>query len=538
MDPDLGVPINDNPPLISDYAFPDAVVTVSSKKKYACKWKNLPKFHDEAHVKHRNLVQKIRLRNKKIHSKETQQFVRERVRHKALTVKYKPMDEQITFSTMLDTRKIVLFYGGIRSGKTYAGARELLKCIYKRRHTPRGLSWIISPTFPMSQVVEKEFEDACDIGGGKSLIIRKYVGTHEYVLLPNEPGAKPYRVAVKTAEHPDRLRGASLDYIWLDEAAYMDREVYRICLGRILDSRGTLFITTTPKGMNWVYEEVFQKRYNSGAPDADHRIAAVQKLTGSNIYLSQEDIEHLRGQYNVQFAKQELGAEFVAFDGLVYSNFDFKRHIIEPVTNIPDGAEIVVGVDAGLKDPFVFLFIMKYKDRYYVVDEYYANMRTMESHAKSIKGHYLNGHTIRRWMDPSAAQESFDLNSLGVMTYPAKNDIRAGINSVARMIELDRLFITRNCVQTLKEIGQYQYKERKDRNSGEEPQDVNNHCMDALRYVIYSEEGYKQNHPFAITHDNGTMELIGLNVDPTSNKMEDWIKLKGYNPVGELDLED
>lgn len=489
------------------------------------------KYDDELHKKRRE-YERARRAKLKLAKKEDQKLIREKVRHQVLTVQYKPMEEQIEFSKALDTKRIVLFYGGIRSGKTYAGARELLKCIYKRRKTPRGLSWIVSPTFPMSQVVEKEFEEACDLGGGKSLILRKYVGNHEYLLMPNVPNGKPYRVAVKTAEHPDRLRGASLDYIWMDEAAYMDKETYRILLGRILDSQGTIFMTTTPKGMNWVYEEVYKKA------GIDPRIAAIQKRTSTNIYLSPEDIEHLRGQYNVQFAKQELGAEFVAFDGLVYSNFDFNRHVIEPITNIPEGAEIVVGIDAGFKDPFVFLFCMLWKGRFYVIDEYYANMRTIESHAKAVKGHFLNPHTIRRWMDPSAAQESFDLHQLGIGSLQAKNDIRAGINAVARMIELDRLFITKNCINTLREIGQYQYKERDGRNTGEEPQDVNNHCMDALRYVVYSEEGYKQNHPVAIMKDSGEMELIGLEGDPKSNKLEDWIKLKGYNPIGELGFED
>ncbi len=509
------------------------------------------KFNDEEHVKRRESMRKLRAKRRYIRDKGPQ-LVRERLRYKKLKVAYKPHGPQAQFGKLLDDgRRIVLFYGGIRSGKTYAGARELLKCIYKRKHIPKGLSWIISPTYPMSQVVEKEFEDACDLGGGKSLIIRKYVGNHEYVLMPPVPGAKPYRVAIKTAEHPDRLRGASLDYIWLDEAAFMDREAYRICLGRILDSKGTMFITTTPKGMNWLYEEVYQKaqdhfmfengvtfKVKNDAVSLDERIGTIHCKTSDNPHLDPLDIEHLRGQYSVQFAKQELGAEFVAFDGLVYANFDFKRHVVEPITNLPEGAEFVCGIDAGLKDPMVCLFMMKYKDRYYVVDEYYANMRTMETHSKQIKSHFLNGHVLRRWMDPSAAQESFDLNALGVMSYPAKNDIRAGINSVGRMIELDRLFITRNCVNTLREIGQYAYKERTDRNVGEEPQDINNHCMDALRYVIYSEEGYKQNHPFAITHDNGTMELIGLQQKFDSAKLEDWIALQGYNPIAEIPVED
>lgn len=455
-------------------------------------------------------------------------LIQDRFRKK-LIVKYEPTPKQLEFRKLIDDgKRIILFKGGIRSGKTYAGARELLRRIYKKG-VRSGVSWIVSPTYPMSNIVEREFERACDLGGGNSLIIRKFVGSRKYLLVPPPGWNKPYIVEVKTAEHPDRLRGASLDNVWMDEAAMYDKEAYTILLGRILDVQGVMLLTTTPRGMNWLYDEIYQRA------EKDPRIGIVSCVTTDNPHLPQEDIEHLRGQYSVQFAKQELGAEFVSFDGLVYPNFDFNRHIIGPINALPDGAEIICGVDAGYKDPFVVLWVMKYKDRFYVVDEYYENMRTMENHAESIKRGRWENHTIRRWMDPSAAQEAADLDRLHIQTNQAKNDIRAGINSVARAIELDRLFIARHCRNTLNEITQYQYKERDGKNSGEEPIDKYNHAMDALRYVIYSEEGYLRNHPFVTSDESGNLTLHQPPPDFFSSKLEDWIRMKGYNPVGEIE---
>lgn len=486
------------------------------------------RFDDPEHRAMRERTAKSRAKRKEV-LKKKDYLIQDRLRKK-LVVHYKPHDKQIVFRRLIDEgKKIILFYGGIRSGKTFAGARELLRCIYKKG-VRSGVSWIVSPTYPMSAIVEREFEKACDLGGGKSLILRKYVGSRKYLLVPPPGWDKPYIIEIKTAEHPDRLRGASLDNCWMDEAAMYDKEAYRILLGRILDVQGRLLMTTTPRGMNWIYQEVYAKA------EKDTRIGLIKCVTSDNPHLEKDDIEHLRGQYSVQFAKQELGAEFVSFDGLVYPNFDFNRHIIQAPDKLPDGAEVIVGIDAGYKDPFVVLWVMRWNDRFYVIDEYYENMRTMESHGQNIKGFKWEKDVIRRWMDPSAAQEAADLERLHLNNIPAKNDIRAGINAVARLIELDRLYISRHCRQTLNELTQYQYKERDGKNTGEVPMDKYNHAMDALRYVIYSEDGYKKNHPFLTAEADGTLKIHGgENPDPRSNRLEDWIKMKGYNDFGEIE---
>lgn len=470
------------------------------------------------------------LRRERVLAKEQEQRYLRQKNSEKLIVKYKPHPAQQKLREELDSgKRIVLYVGGIRGGKTFAGARETLYSIYKRGYNKRGLTWLVSPTFPMAGIVEKEFEQACDLGGNRSLILKKYVGSHSYLLVPPKGSDRPYRVEVKTAEHPDRLRGSSLDFIWMDEAAMMDPEAYTILLGRVLDSKGTILMTTTPRGMNWLYHEVHQQL------GQDPRMAEVSSTTSENPYLDPIDIEHLRRKYSEQFAKQELGAQFVAFEGLVYEKF-VPSMIIDPVTTFPEGGEVLGGVDAGYSDPFVHLWIIKHKNKYYVVDEHYQAKQTMEQHAGAIERGYLNKKLIRRWMDPSAAQASADLASLGINSFPAKNDIQAGINAVSRCIEEGRLFISRNCVRTLGEIGMYSYPDKGSKNKGEVPVDAWNHAMDALRYVIYAEEGYGKHQPFLTLGLDGKMRLEGTDEpDPRSNKLEDWVKMRGYNEFTEID---
>ena len=445
-----------------------------------------------------------------------------------VVVQYKPQAHQAAFRAALDASetKISLLLGGIRSGKTFAGAFELVRRIYRNCPT-KGLSWIISPTFPMSLIVERAFEEAA-----AGLIIRKLKGEKAYLLYPHKGSKEPYRVEIKTAESPDRLRGASCDIIWLDEAAMFSEEVWKICLGRVLDSKGIIYMTTTPRGKNWLYHEVYLESLK------DPRIKVIKARTLDNQYLDKEDVGRLKGKYSQAFAAQELEAEFVSFEGLVYSEFNSDRHVIPPILVLPDTAEVISGIDAGLKDPFVYLWTMKYEGRWYIVDEYYCPDRTIESHSIFIKRCRFEKDVRRRWADPSAAQERTDLDAHGIRSYPAKNDVRGGINSVKRAFETDRIRITSNCVNTIRELGQYHYKDGVSRNAGEEPIDWSNHAMDALRYIIYSEEGFGAAHPYILTDENGQLKVMGSNPgNVMSNRLEDWIAASS-NPMGQVSDEE
>jgi len=163
----------------------------------------------------------------------------------------------------------------------------------------------------------------------------------------------------------------------------------------------------------------------------------------------------------------------------------------------------------------------------------------MQTHAEAIKAHWLCGKVRKYWMDPSAAQEIADLANYKIIAHPAANDIMPGINSVARMIETDRLFVAAHCVNTLKELAAYQYPEKSDgRNTNDKPLDKLNHAMDALRYAIFNEETSRQNLPFITQDDSGRLIIHGASPDEASNKLEDWVKMRGYNEYGQIEDDD
>ena len=59
-------------------------------------------------------------------------------------------------------------------------------------------------------------------------------------------------ITVKTADYPDGLRGVGLDLVVVDEAAFIDEEIWTACLRPALSDRGgkAIFLST-PRGRNW-----------------------------------------------------------------------------------------------------------------------------------------------------------------------------------------------------------------------------------------------------------------------------------------------
>jgi phage terminase large subunit len=68
----------------------------------------------------------------------------------------------------------------------------------------------------------------------------------------------------------------------------------------------------------------------------------------------------------------------------------------------------------------------------------------------------------------------------------ADNNVSQGINAVNELFKAGKLRITKNCVNTITEIGEYKWKELKPglvRNEYEEPVKKNDHACDCLRYL-------------------------------------------------------
>jgi len=189
---------------------------------------------------------------------------------------------------------------GRRWGKTRLG---VWLCIAKSMQGKK--TWWVAPTYSMANEGWKEIRTlGKDYGvtikeGDKTL----YTPTGGYV-------------TVRTADNPDRLRGAGLDFIVLDECAYIKEATWKEVLRPTLTERqgGALFIST-PTGYNW-----FQRLYDEAENQEDWE--RWQLSTYTNPFVPHEELEIAKKEVGSFLFSQEYLAEFVeAKGGLIHPEY-------------------------------------------------------------------------------------------------------------------------------------------------------------------------------------------------------------------------
>src|SRR3990172_3671438 len=127
---------------------------------------------------------------------------------------------------------------GRRWGKTRLGVNECLDVAARGGRAP----WV-APTYKMSEVGWRPIRR---IGTKINAEVRK---VDRQIILPG--GGE---VTVRSADNPDSLRGEGLDFIVLDECAFIVEEAWTEVLRPALsDRQGKAMFISTPKGRNWFW---------------------------------------------------------------------------------------------------------------------------------------------------------------------------------------------------------------------------------------------------------------------------------------------
>lgn len=383
-------------------------------------------------------------------------------------IEYTPLPGQERFLKL--PHKYRAFVGGIGSGKTYIGS---LLAVIKYGRGESGM--VVAPTYRMLKDVTQpqilEFLDAHNIP-------YEYKTSEEKLINPFNSSV---RILFRSGEKPDRLRGPNLTWGYLDEMALMKDEVWKVLMGRLRVGRASAWGTTTPAGYNWVYRRWVEAE--------NPRYGMVQASSRENTFLPEEYVEDLEADYTEAFAQQEIEGKFVSFEGLVYPEFREDVHVIDDF-EIPRSWPVYRAIDYGYKNPFVCLWAAVDEDgRLYFFDEHYYRKQLIGWHAKKISGRGYENQ-IKATVADTDAQDNAEMAAYGIPTVNAKKDVMVGIRAVKARLAVagdgrPRLFLTRSCVNTLKEYYSYHWQEaREGRNEKEEPAKESDHAMDALRYLV------------------------------------------------------
>ena len=390
---------------------------------------------------------------------------------KRIKIYYKPHSKQQQFHE--DLHQFRAFVGGVGSGKTIAGSIETIKFII---NNPGGVFVIAAPTYPMLRdATLRTFFEWCP-----KELIKEYNRSEGIIKFVN--GSE---ILTRSCDDPrtiERIRGLTIAGFWIDEAAMVDELAWKVLIARLRQKPYNLkgWITTTPRGYNWIYRRFVSERKNN--------YSIIHCSSKDNPYLTKEYISELEGSYSGVFSRQEIEGEFVGFEGLVYSDFNRNIHVIE-VSEKKFFKEVIAGVDWGYTNPSVILVVgIDENNVFYIVEEFYKK-KVDKDELVEVAVSLRNKYNISVfYCDPSEPEFIDKFRKSGLNAVKGNNSVIAGINEVSVKLKIinnkSKLYVNNRCVNTIVEFENYRYPDDKNNKVSELPLKVYDHAMDALRYAI------------------------------------------------------
>ena len=240
---------------------------------------------------------------------------------------------------------------GRRFGKSYLSCVELLKGAISK---PGETYFYCAPTYRMAKDIAWKTL--------KKLVPKQWIKSKNETDLKIEL-VNESTIELKGTENAMALRGRSLSGVVLDEAAFMDREVWsEVIRPALADKQGWALFISTPDGTaSWFYDLwCYVPEDKSG----DWKRWSFTTIEGGNV--PKEEVEAARGQLDNRTFRQEFEASFENLTGLVAVSFD-DENISSEVQDL-HMLPLYMGVDFNV-DPLCGICAVKSNENLYVFDE-------------------------------------------------------------------------------------------------------------------------------------------------------------------------
>lgn len=216
-----------------------------------------------------------------------------------------------------------------------------------------------------------------------------------------------------------------------------------------------------------------------------------------------ESAEALREIDPKQYEWVWLG-KCIGIEDVIYYMFSPEKHLYR-FADYPDEekrriGEIGIGVDYGQQNPTTFeAFGIDYEaQKLRGIAEYYhsgrdeGKQRSPSEYAQDLKVmcdaiEIMYDRVVSYiFIDPSAAGLIEEVRRVlpHVTIMKAKNDVKLGISRVQKFLSFCKLLVSDTQTHLIKEFGLYQYDPKSIERGEEVPLKINDHCCDALRYLV------------------------------------------------------
>ncbi len=222
---------------------------------------------------------------------------------------------EITLPALHEAQKVVassnsrfiVLSAGRRWGKTKLGVWLCLKYAWQGKR-----AWWIAPSYSMTN---EAWADLRSIGIEYGVQVKEA----ERTIITATGGS----VQVRSADDPMKLRGAGLDFVVLDECAFMKPQTWsEVIRPALTEKKGSALFISTPKGYNW-----FEKIYSEA-----NQLENWERFTYptiSNPIIDPEELEHAKKEIGSFLYSQEYEAQFIEATGGLFKADWFKFYSVE-----------------------------------------------------------------------------------------------------------------------------------------------------------------------------------------------------------------
>lgn len=305
-----------------------------------------------------------------------------------------------------------------------------------------------------------------------------------------------YCIGANDERSEGNIRGMTIGGWYADEATLYPENFIKQAINRMSLDGAMAFWTMNPDSP---YHPIKTEYIDSG----NYRVFHFE--LDDNAALSERYKEELKQAYSgLWYDRMVLGLWIMA-DGIIYSKFNKDKHIVNNAILAKDSISFDkywVGCDYGNTNATTFILGGITRDnKVYILNEYYHSGKDVNG-SKS-PSHYskdfkkwidalwgLQGEKInpeRIYVDPAAKSFIMQLYEDGMRNIiSANNDVLEGIELVSNLIDNDRFFVHERCKHVLEEMSAYCWDSKAQKRGVDKPQKDHDHCLDAIRYMIYS----------------------------------------------------
>jgi phage terminase large subunit len=261
----------------------------------------------------------------------------------------------------------------------------------------------------------------------------------------------------------EKIRGRKRDICFINEATEITYDEYiqlslRTGERMILDFNPSLW-------QSWLYDLEKQE-------DTFYTITTYR----DNVFLPQQQVEEIE---KLQYRDPNLWRVFGLGQKGIPTRVVFSHQ--QYYSELPKEAKLLgLGIDFGFSDPCTLVRVYKHNDSIYCEELLYLRNVTIPDFIYKIKdlGINLTDDFICDSANPQAISE---LSRNGINAKPVKKDtILSGIDQIKR----NNFFVHSNSQNLINELNSYVWKNDKNGNNLDEPEDKNNHIIDPIRYIL------------------------------------------------------